>query len=293
MNYLCLDIGGIAIKFGVAEKNGTLVLQGKMPNELRKKGVKHFTDRMMRFTEQLRKKFNLQGIAVSTAGVVEPDSGIVLDHSGFFPPGTALRELLEQSCGLPCTVANDANAAALGEYWLGAGRGAKSLYCITVGSGIGGGVIINGQLIYGASFCAGEIEHLDIGTDGPWEEKASASALVKEVTKAKGMPEWKLSGKKIFAMAQEGDADAKVAIENQMDALAAGIAHICYVLNPERIIIGGGISAQAEYLYPLLDEALCKRLIPLVYESTTLRFAVLKNDAGMIGALYNFLERHG
>ena len=82
------------------------------------------------------------------------------------------------------------------------------------------------------------------------------------------------------------------AIAKQMDFLAAGIANICYILNPERIIIGGGISAQADYLYPLLDAALRKRLIQLIYENLTLRFATLKNDAGMVGALYNFLLRH-
>ena len=143
------------------------------------------------------------------------------------------------------------------------------------------------------SFCAGEIGYLGIGEDVSWEERASASALISSVAKAKGVSEKKLNGKRIFAMAKVGDKDAKAAIAKQMDSLAAGIAHICYVLNPERIIIGGGISAQAEYLYPLLDAALRKRLIPLVYDNMTLRFAVLKNDAGMIGALYNFLERHG
>ena len=293
MSYLCVDIGGIAIKYGVAEKNGTLLLRNEMPNVIRKKGVKYFIDSMASITNAYRQRYNLMGVAVSTAGVVDPDSGIVLDYSGFFPPGTALRELLEQGCGLPCTVANDANAAALGEYWLGAGRGAKSLYCITVGTGIGGGAVINGQLIHGAVFCAGEVENLRVGLQGNLDSIASTSALIYNVAKAKGIPEKKLNGKRIFAMAKVGDKDVKAAIANQMDALAAGIATICYVLNPDRIIIGGGISAQAEYLYPLLDSALRKRLIPLVYDNMSLCFAVLKNDAGMIGALYNFLKRHG
>ncbi len=293
MQYLCIDIGGTAIKYGVAEKNGTLLLRGEIPNEIRKKGVEHFINRIVSFTKLFRKGYNLQGIAVSTAGVVDPESGIVLDHSGFFPPRTALRELMELGCGLPCTVANDANAAALGEYWLGAGRGAKSLYCITVGTGIGGGAVLNGELIYGAAFCAGEIEYQSVGSEGAWKKTAPTWALISSVAKAKGIPEGKLNGKKIFAMAQAGDEDAKAAIAKQMDSLAAGIANICYILNPERIIVGGGISARAEYLYPLLDAALHKRLISMVYENMTLCFAILKNDAGMIGALYNFLKRHG
>ena len=230
MHYLCIDIGGTAIKYGIAGQNGTLLLRGEMPNEIRKKGVKHFIDHIIRFTELCRQGYNLLGIAVSTAGVVEPESGIVLDHSGIFPPNTALRELLEQGCGLPCTVANDANAAALGEYWLGAGRGAKSLYCITVGTGIGGGAVLNGELIYGATFCAGEIEHQNVGIEGAWKRTAPTWALISSMAKAKGIPEEKLNGKKIFAMAQAGDEDAKAAIAKQMDSLAAGIANICYVL---------------------------------------------------------------
>lgn len=164
MSYLCVDIGGIAIKYGVAERNGTLLLRNEIPNVIRKKGVKYFIDSMAYITNAYRQRYNLMGVAVSTAGVVDPDSGIVLDHSGFFPPGTALRELVEQDCGLPCTVANDVNAAALGEYWRGAGRGAKSLYCVTVGSGIGGGAVLNGELIIGAAFCAGEIEFQSVGS---------------------------------------------------------------------------------------------------------------------------------
>lgn len=235
----------------------------------------------------------MQGIAVSTTGVVDPERGIVLGCSGYFPPDTALKKQLEQECNLPCTVENDANAAALGEYWLGNGRGVKSLYCITVGSGIGGAAILNGKLIHGAALCAGEVEHIHIGLNGTWDDTASTWQLICNVAKEKSMPVAELNGKKIYAMAQAGDVVAATAIAKQMDALAAGIANICYILNPERVIVGGSISAQAGYLYPQLDNALRKRLIPLVYEHMTLHFAALQNDAGMIGALYNFLIRHG
>ena len=100
-----------------------------------------------------------------------------------------------------------------------------------------------------------------------------------------------MDGRKIFALAQGGDEEAATAIGRQMDDLATGIANICYILNPERIIVGGGIAAQEAYLYPLLDTALRKKLFPLVYEKLTLRFAALQNDAGMQGALYNLLQR--
>ena len=293
MNYLCLDIGGTSVKYGVADEKGSLLLKGETPNVITQKGVKGFAESLAGLTDRYRQEYDLQGIAVSTAGVVDPEQGVILYAPKYFPgyPGINLRKLLEEHTGLPCAVENDVNAAALGEYWLGAGRGAKSLFCITVGTGIGGCAILNGQVIHGASCSAGEAGLQQISPKGTWEEIASTSALIRNVAKAKQVPEAELDGRKIFVMAQQGDADASAAIDKQMDDLAVGIANICYILNPERIIIGGGIAAQEIYLYPILDGALRKRLLPLVYEHLTLRFASLKNDAGMIGALCNFLMR--
>lgn len=293
MNYLCFDIGGTSVKYGVADKTGSLLLKGEIPNEITLKGVNGFVESLVCLAEQYRQEFDLQGIAVSTAGIVDPEQGVVLYAPKYFPgyPGTELQHLLTEKTGLPCTVENDVNAAALGEYWLGAGKGAKSLFCITVGTGIGGCIVLDGRVIHGASYSAGEAGLQHIRPEGNWEEIASTSALIRNVAKAKQVPEGELNGKKIFAMAQRGDADALEGITRQMDDLAAGIANICYILNPERIIIGGGIAAQEKYLYPMLDKALRKKLLPLVYEKVTLRFAALKNDAGMIGALFNFLMR--
>ena len=296
MHYICFDIGGTSIKYGVADEKGNLLLKGEAPNEIQTKGVDGFIKSLVSITETYRDKYeyDLQGIAVSTAGVVDLNKGIILYAPKYFPgyPGTALGEQLKKRCGLPCTVENDVNAAALGEYWLGAGQGATSLFCITVGTGIGGCAILNGKVIHGAAFCAGEAGLQHICPEGTWEEMASTRALIRNVAKVKGLPETELDGKKIFAMAQDGDAEATAAIEKQMEDLAAGIANICYILNPERIIVGGGIAAQEAYLYPKLDAALRKRLLPFVYERLSLRFAALKNDAGMIGALYNFIMKN-
>ena len=293
MNYICLDIGGTAIKYGVADETGTLALKDSYPNEIVETGADHFLEKLVSVTNGLKKEYDLQGIAVSTAGVVNPHTGEILYAPVYFPGyvGINLCERLERSCGLPCTVENDVNAAALGEYWLGAGRGAKSLFCITVGTGIGGCAIFNGEVIHGASYCAGEAGLQHINTEGTWEAIASTSALIRNVARRKGLPVTELDGRKIFAMAQDGDTDAVDAIDRLLENLAAGIANICYILNPERIIIGGGIMTQEQYLYPRLDAALRSKLLPLVYEKTILRFAVLKNDAGLVGALYNFLKK--
>ena len=292
-HYMCFDIGGTSMKFGVAGENGALLQKGEIPNVITQKGVDGLVESLVSVTEQYKQEYSLQGIAVSTAGVVEPEQGLVLYAPKYFPgyPGTPLRDLLQQHCGLPCTVENDVNAAALGEYWLGAGQGAKSLFCITVGTGIGGCVLLDGRVIHGAACFGGEAGLQHITPDSTWEEMASTRVLIRNVANAKGLPEDSLDGRKIFAMAQNGDKDAAAAIARQMDDLATGIANICYILNPERIIVGGGIAAQKEYLYPLLDKTLRAKLFPLVYEKLTLRFAALQNDAGMLGALYNLLQR--
>ena len=293
MNYMCFDIGGTSVKYGVAEENGTLLLKGEIPNVITQKGVMGFVDSLYAVVERCRQEYDLQGVAVSTAGVVDSKRGVILYAPTYFPgyPGTELQKLLTEQTGLPCAVENDVNAAALGEYWLGAGQGAKSLFCITVGTGIGGCALLDGRMIHGAACFGGEAGLQHITPESTWEEMASTRALIRNVAKAKGIPEDALDGRKIFALAQDGDEEAAAAIAGQMNDLATGIANICYILNPERIIVGGGIAAQEEYLFPLLDSALREKLFPLVYEKLTLRFAALQNDAGMLGALYNFLRR--
>ena len=292
-HYMCFDIGGTSVKFGVAGENGTLLQKNEIPNVITQKGVDGLVESLASVTERYRQEYDLRGIAVSTAGVVDPEKGLILYAPKYFPgyPGTALGERLEKCCDLPCTVENDVNAAALGEYWLGAGQGAKSMFCITVGTGIGGCALLDGRVIHGAACFGGEAGLQHITPDSTWEEMASTRALIRNVAAAKGIPETALDGRKIFALAQGGDEEAAAAIARQMDDLATGIANICYILNPERIIVGGGIAAQEAYLYPLLDTALRKKLFPLVYEKLTLRFAALQNDAGMLGALYNLLQR--
>ena len=262
-HYMCFDIGGTSVKFGVAGENGTLLQKNEIPNVITQKGVDGLVESLASVTERYRQEYDLRGIAVSTAGVVDPEKGLILYAPKYFPgyPGTALGERLEKCCNLPCTVENDVNAAALGEYWLGAGQGAKSMFCITVGTGIGGCALLDERVIHGAACFGGEAGLQHITPDSTWEEMASTRALIRNVAAAKGIPETALDG------------------------------NICYILNPERIIVGGGIAAQEAYLYPLLDTALRKKLFPLVYEKLTLRFAALQNDAGMLGALYNLLQR--
>ena len=185
------------------------------------------------------------------------------------------------------------NCVGLGESWLGAGRGVRSLFCVTVGTGIGGCVIVNGQLVHGASYGAGEVGYLRIADAGTLEDFASTKRLVREVARRKGLAPEDVDGRLVFAWAGVGDAAAQEAIEHMVRYLAVGLANICYVLNPEVVVLGGGIMAQREYLQPLIQAAFEKEVVPNIAAHTSIRFAQLGNDAGMAGALYNLLHRQG
>ena len=115
-------------------------------------------------------------------------------------------------------------------------------------------------------------------------------ALVENVARARQVAPKELDGKKIFKLAKGGDAIATLAIQRMVDHLASGIANVCYLYNPDTVIVGGGVSAQMRYIRPMLMKALEKQLIPQIYEHTRVTFAKLQNDAGMIGAVYHFLH---
>lgn len=132
--------------------------------------------------------------------------------------------------------------------------------------------------------------HMD-GSD--FQTLGAASILVKRVAAAKGEPEDAWNGYRIFQLAREGDPICREAIDQMCDCLGKGISNICYVLNPQIVVLGGGIMAQEEYLRPRLEKALARYLVSSIYEKTELAFAKHQNDAGMRGAYYHFLERQG
>lgn len=292
--YVCLDIGGTSIKYGLADETGMFYHKGKRETGLPKKGIPYLLEQITDIIQTYQKNYAVAGAALDTAGIVDAKTGVILMEARNFPgyTGTNLIELVQHTCHLPCTVENDVNAAGLGEYWLGAGQKAKSLVCITVGTGIGGCVILNGHLLHGVSGSAGEIGYMRIpGTEDDLEASAAVPRLVKTVAEAKGVPATELNGEKIFSWAKEGDTISIQAIDLMLQRLAAGIGNICCLLNPELILLGGGIMAQQEYLRPRLEVALKKALSPQLRGKTRIDFAHLGNDAGMVGALKNFLNK--
>lgn len=292
--YVCFDIGGTAIKYGLIDEQGNFQDKHTIATQA-KQGATGIVQKVKAIIHEYVQQTSIKGIAISTAGIVDYKRGeIIYAYPQNFPQysGTKWKQLLETEFKLPCAVENDVNCASLGELWLGAGKDKTSLFAITVGTGIGGCAVVNGQVIHGASNSAGEIANMRLGS-GTLEQMASTTKLIADVAKAKQINPNELAnlnGKQIFAWAKTGDEIARAAIADLIANLADGITNIVAVLNPQMIILGGGIMAQETYLKPLIDEALKIRLLPSIYEHTQISFAKLGNDAGMLGALYNLLH---
>ena len=290
--YVCIDIGGTDMKYGLADAQGNFWDKGIIPTEVQEKGIGIIFDKIAMIAEKYQKQDNLAGIAISSPGVVDAERGEIVFAGVNFPgySGTKVRAIVEERCQLPCTVENDVNAAGLGENWLGAGKGAKSVFCMAVGTGIGGCLILNHHLIHGVGNSAGEVGFLKINAGGTLEETSSTGQLVREMAKIRKLSANDLNGKIIFEWAKNGDEDAKQAIKAMTDRLAAGIAAVCYVFDPEIVILGGGIMSQEAYLRPLIEKALDNIMAPALRSNSRLAFAKLHNDAGMLGALCYFLQ---
>lgn len=289
--YICLDIGGTAIKYGLADSRGRLFNKDSIPDKIATDGVDAFLEQILGLISSYQKYFKIQGAAISMAGMVNPRTGEMMHAASHFPglTGVNLMQLVTNRLHLPCRVENDVNCAALGEYWHGQGKGAKSMFCLTFGTGIGGAFILDGKLWTGCSCTAGEAGYAKLGGRVRWEDAASVSALVEKAAKLKGVEPSTLNGKIICEQVRHGDKALHRLLRETVHQWATGIAGICYILNPERVILGGGIMAQQDLLEPMLKDSLKKELIPLIYDHTTVAFAQLGNDAGLIGALYNFL----
>lgn len=292
--FICIDVGGTSIKYSIAKDNGEIVEKSSIDTEAKEKGGFGILEKIRVIIKSYLKKYEVHGICVSTAGMVDPNEGkIVYALEALIPgyTGMEIKKEIEKGFNIKCEVENDVNCAGLGESWLGAGRGSSSSVCITVGTGIGGCIIINNKLLHGFSNSAGEVGYLNINGEN-FQDLASTSSLVKRVAKVKGIDENKINGKIIFDLAKNNDEDCLKEIDNMIKSLAIGIANMCYVINPQVVILGGGIMAQEEFLKPKLEKELKNNLIENVYKNTRLEFAKMQNDAGMLGALYNYLQKN-
>ncbi|WGX76044.1 ROK family protein [Paraclostridium bifermentans] len=291
--FICIDIGGTSIKYGILRETGIIIEKGNMDTNALKEGGQGIFEKIKYIISNYLKDYEVEGICISTAGMVDPKDGKILFalerlNTWIYRDGN--QKEVEKEFNIRCEVENDVNCAGLGEMWLGAGKGASSAVCLTIGTGIGGCIIINNELTHGFSNSAGEIGYMKINGED-FQNIASTTSLVKRVARLKNIAEENIDGKMIFDMAKNKDQDCLKEIDYMIKSLAIGIANLSYIINPEVIILGGGIMAQEQFLKPKIEVALRKELIKTVYENTRIEFAKRQNDAGMIGALYNFSNK--
>lgn len=291
--YICIDIGGTSIKHGVVRENGTFAVTGEMPTQAMEYGGPGIMEKAKKIVETYRGEYQPEGICISTAGMVDCEKGKITYAAPLIPnyTGTEIKKTLESLYGIPCEVENDVNCAGLAEHFAGASKGSSISLCLTIGTGIGGAIIIDGKVFHGFSGSGCEVGYMHL-PGGEFQDLGASSILVKKTAEYKGIDPAAINGKYVFEQAKQGDYDCIRAIQEMCEVLGMGIANICYVVNPEVVVLGGGIMAQKEYLKDMLRESLDKYLIPSVAQHTRLDFAQNQNQAGMLGAFYHFRSRH-
>lgn len=287
MKILAIDIGGTLIKYGLVSLNGEVLESSEISTEA-EKGIKNLLEKID-FIKNNYKNELILGIAISGTGQINGEIGQVIGGNPIIPGwiGTNLVRLLEEKYSLPVILENDVNCAALGEKWKGVAKSLKSFICLTIGTGIGGGIILNNKLFRGENFVAGEFGHIQI-KKGKYEQYASTSALVKMVKERIGK---NLNGKEIFTLEKEGFQEYKDIIDEWIDNITDGLSSIIYAFNPSDIVLGGGVTKQGEHLLNRIKVSLNKKISPIFKQNLNIHFAELGNSSGMIGATYLLLKK--
>lgn len=288
-HYLAFDIGGTQIKYGIISEAGTIIWQGLADTEAHLGGLA-IIDKVIHLGKGLLEMYSVQGVAISTAGQVNFQTGVIVGAGDTIPEykGVDVKTRVSEALGLPVEVRNDVDCAALGEYWLG-NHNSKNFIMLTIGTGIGGGIVIDGNLYSGHSFSAGEWGYMQI-EGASFEKYASITGLIRMVEDVKGPHHW--NGKNIFAQYDQGEAEIREAVGRFYKHLAIGISNLIYIFNPEKVIIGGGITARGEVFLDEVRSEILKYLLPHIYQNTSIVLAGLGNHAGLIGSVYNFMQNN-
>lgn len=289
MTLLCIDIGGTSTKFATCRK-GKLEKQSSCPTPHSLEGFYRMLDERLAYyrTEKL------SGIAISSPGAVNKKTGSIEGASALpYIHGFPIRQDLEKRFGLPISMENDANCAALAESALGAGQGASSIAMLVLGTGVGGSLVINGRIHYGAHLFGGEFGFIVMN-----ERYQTFSELGTVVNMAKRYSQIindgkSYTGKEVLELADQGDPVALKERQVFLQSLAMGVFNIQHAFDPDRILIGGGVS-QADFLLPALEAELDKlyQLVSISDLRPQLAVCQFKNEANLLGASIDFMQEH-
>lgn len=296
-NFMVFDIGGSSTKWSVIDETGKFEKSGKFncPNTL-----EEFLNQLISITNEMKAKYEVKGIAISAPGAVDSNTGLIEGLSAIpYIHELNLKEALGIATGLNVELENDANCAALGECWLGAGKDNNDLAFVVCGTGIGGAIVKDKKVHVGIHKHGGEFGYCSItynleGTPRftSWSQSGSTAALARSVAKLKGLEEGSIDGVDVFELCNNGDQIAINEVNKYYYTMAVGIYNIQYTYDPEVIILGGAISEREDYV----DE-INKRLDIMMnngLEGTikpVLKKCKYGNDANKLGALCNYIQR--
>ncbi|PSW22201.1 ROK family protein [Photobacterium sanctipauli] len=294
-HYLVLDIGGTAVKYAVMDDSAAILLKGAFPSP--KSQLDDFWAALDQVVEPTRQKFNITAIAISTCGAVDCETGVIHGASALpYIHGPNFKQLIQARYQLPSELENDACCAALAELWKGAAQQTQDCCLAVIGSGIGGAIVQNRSIHHGHQRHGGEFGYMIAGHDHDlpltFSDLASTRGLVEAAAKALNEPVETLNGKVVFERNEQGESRLTTVIDNWYRMLAIGLFNIQYCIDPEKIILGGAISARPELLIKLnqhIDELM--RKMPFAKIRPQLAVCQAGNDANLIGALYHYLNR--
>lgn len=312
--YIGIDLGGTNIVAGVVNENYEIISKAKTPTNRPRSAEEICKDMAKMALEAVEKAglkvSDIQSVGVGAPGSVNSDTGVISYSNNLDFHNAPVADYIREAIDLPVYVENDANAAAYGEFVAGSAKGTKDAVCITLGTGVGGGIIIGGKIYSGFNYAGAELGHTVIEVDGVqcscgrkgcFEVYSSATGLIRMTKEAMAAdPDSKMhemmgdhvSGRLAFEAMRAGDATAKSVVDKYIKYLAAGIANTINIFQPEVLCIGGGVCNEGDALLVPLKELISKEIYTRASEDNTkIVIASLGNDAGIIGAAFLGLQK--
>ena len=310
MYYIGIDLGGTNIAVGLVNEDGKIVAKKSVPTRNERSSEEIIKDMALTAIDVVKENGysmdEVVSIGVGSPGSVDKDNGVVISANNLNFLNTNIRKGIQEYVNKPVYIDNDANCAAWAEAVAGAAKGVKHSVMITLGTGVGGGIVVDGKLYSGFNFFGGELGHMVIAADGEqcncgrkgcWERYSSATALIRitkeHAEKDKNSLIWKLveeegkfSGRTAFNAARQGDAAGKAAVAEYLKYLSIGLANVISIFQPEILVIGGGVSNEGKDLFePVTELTFAQKYTKSEdVKQTKIVKAMLGNDAGIVGA---------
>jgi glucokinase len=315
---LGIDLGGTRIKLGLVDNRGKIHYSKSYPTRMDlglNRGIQRMADLIKRFqTDCAKIAFSPRMIGLGAPGLINREKGLV-HFSPNFPEwkDVPLSQIISRVSGLPVFLDNDANVVTYGEKWLGAGRNWSNFLCLTLGTGVGSGLVLNGELWYGSQSCGPEFGHITItprgercgcGNRGCLETLASATYLVKRaqrgldrslptrLTRFTSIGEKSLSARHLYESARQGDHYCISLFADLGKHLGIALANIIHLLGLEGVILGGGVSRASTIFLPYLEKEFKKRMTMASADQVSIRISTLGEKSGILGAAKMAFERH-